>query len=449
MYMKKEIINLKPLIYIIEDFLSEEECNHIINISKKHFKKAIVSGAGSGKNIESSNRTNNTTWLEHYTDDVTKKICANVSSLVDIPLYNAEKMQVLEYFTGTKFDQHCDSYPKNGTQKSKYCLSQGGQRVVTCLMYLNNVKEGGETEFTKIKKKIIPKLGKIVIFYNCDLKNYDVIENSQHKANKVIKGVKYAVNLWFREERIDIPHKYLTLKKYNFNLNVFYKDILKGIINKKTIDCISLNESMELDILREFSKYHFTDKYIYDICNLKYLKLYDNLIINNTLNKNILLMLKNYYDYCIKNQKFIFGDNQTQRYKFNNDVISRILQYELLEFVKTITGENLVPTYTYFCGYIKDYDLPPHTDNPKCYITVSLLISKSVSEYNWPIYVDKNKNNNFTAGPKEKPDKEKCYELLCDVGGMILFKGEKSIHFREKLNIDNYNLVLMHYKIDN
>ena len=46
-------------------------------------------------------------------------------------------------------------------------------------------------------------------------------------------------------------------------------------------------------------------------------------------------------------------------------------------------------------------------------------------------------------------DKENCYELICDVGGMIIFKGEKCIHFREKLNIDNYNLVLMHYKIDN
>lgn len=448
--MKKEIINLKPLIYTIDNFLSDEVCDHIINICKGKFESAIVSAPNNGKNIKSSIRTNNVTWLPYNTDSITKLLSASISSLVDIPIYNAEPLQVLEYKVDTKFDAHCDSYPKDGSIKSKYCLSFGGQRIVTCLMYLNDVEEGGETEFTILKKTIVPKKGKIVLFYNCDMDNYDILHLSQHKANPVKKGIKYAVNFWFREECILLKkYKYLTLKKYNLNLNSFYKDVLKNIINNKIIECISLHKGMEMNILREFAKNHFVDKYIYNIPDILSLKFSDNLIINNTINKNVLILLKNYYDYCIKNQKFIFGDNQTKRYKFNNDVISRILQYEFLEFVKTITGENLVPTYTYFCGYVKNYDLPPHTDNPNCYITVSLLISKSDSEYKWPIYLDKNKNTKFIAGPKEKPDKENCYELVCDVGGMIIFKGEKCIHFREKLNIDNYNLVLMHYKIDN
>ena len=41
-----------------------------------------------------------------------------------------------------------------------------GQRTLTCMIYLNDVESGGETEFTKLGLIIKPKKGTIVIWNN-------------------------------------------------------------------------------------------------------------------------------------------------------------------------------------------------------------------------------------------------------------------------------------------
>jgi prolyl 4-hydroxylase len=54
---------------------------------------------------------------------------------------NAESMQVLRYEIGQKYDAHFDYF------HDKMLLRLGGHRVATVLMYLTDVKRGGETVF--------------------------------------------------------------------------------------------------------------------------------------------------------------------------------------------------------------------------------------------------------------------------------------------------------------
>ena len=49
-------------------------------------------------------------------------------------------------------------------------MKYGGQRIYTCLIYLNNVIEGGETYFTELDHYESPEEGKILIFKNIDSK---------------------------------------------------------------------------------------------------------------------------------------------------------------------------------------------------------------------------------------------------------------------------------------
>jgi hypothetical protein len=54
---------------------------------------------------------------------------------------NAEPIQVLRYEIGQKYDAHFDYF------RDTVNLRFGGQRVATVLMYLTDVKRGGETVF--------------------------------------------------------------------------------------------------------------------------------------------------------------------------------------------------------------------------------------------------------------------------------------------------------------
>ena len=61
-----------------------------------------------------------------------------------IPAEHQECMQVLRYELNQKYEPHFDFFRGAATQKVDE-RGFGGQRVVTVLMYLTSVEEGGET----------------------------------------------------------------------------------------------------------------------------------------------------------------------------------------------------------------------------------------------------------------------------------------------------------------
>ena len=44
------------------------------------------------------------------------------------------------------------------------------------------------------------------------------------------------------------------------------------------------------------------------------------------------------------------------------------------------------------------------------------------------------------------PIKEECIDCDCDANGLMIFNGRDHIHYREKLEYDYYNILLLHYK---
>jgi hypothetical protein len=169
------------------------------------------------------------------------------------------------------------------------------------------------------------------------------------------------------------------------------------------------------------------------------------LVINNVLHENVLNIFKEYYNETISKSLFDLGDTQSNRYKEGNEIMSRILQYELLPLIETLLKKKLKPTYTYISGYIKDSDLPPHTDRPECEYTVSFIVNKPENS-NWPIYVHKVKQTQKYVGKYDfTPPKNECIEVDCNSGGLMLFCGTDHIHYREKLDYDFYYVLLLHY----
>ena len=139
------------------------------------------------------------------------------------------------------------------------------------------------------------------------------------------------------------------------------------------------------------------------------------------------------------------GDRQSNRYKAHNEPMSRFLHYECLPLIERIVGKSMKPTYTYLSSYVKGANLPPHTDRPDCEYTVSFVVDKP-DNFNWNIYVHKPQQEVKHKGRyDEKPPLEECEAVDCDAGGLMLFQGTDHIHFREELEADYYNVLLLHY----
>ncbi|KAG2312002.1 hypothetical protein Bca52824_023559 [Brassica carinata] len=103
---KVKQVSSKPRAFVYEGFLTDLECDHLISLDP------IVSG------IEDK-----------------------LSTSTFLPKENGEDLQVLRYEHGQKYDAHFDYF------HDKVNIARGGHRMATVLMYLSNVKKGGETVF--------------------------------------------------------------------------------------------------------------------------------------------------------------------------------------------------------------------------------------------------------------------------------------------------------------
>ena len=88
-------LNELPSVFTINKFITDEECQHMITISKPIMKDSLVSDNKTG--TISKGRTSKNAWIQHNHDKITKQIGDKIAKVVDIPLENAEAFQVIYY----------------------------------------------------------------------------------------------------------------------------------------------------------------------------------------------------------------------------------------------------------------------------------------------------------------------------------------------------------------
>ncbi|MAZ65669.1 MAG: 2OG-Fe(II) oxygenase [Kangiellaceae bacterium] len=185
-----------PGVYEIDGILSDQECNHLISMAYPHMKRAFVSAEKEG--VTSDGRTGSVYWVPHHKDKITSTLSQRIAAYVGLPLENAESIQVIHYGETQQYKPHFDAWDLT-TDVGKRCTAKGGQRLVTCLIYLNNVADGGGTNFPKLKLQVGARKGKMVLFHNCHPKTNTRHPHSLHGGMPVKRGEKWACNFWFRE----------------------------------------------------------------------------------------------------------------------------------------------------------------------------------------------------------------------------------------------------------
>ena len=189
-----------PILYVVNDFLSNDECNAFIEASQGKLEPSTV--ISPDKHIQHESRTSENCWIEHDANEIVHEVSKRLSILVQMPIRNAEQYQLVYYKEGAQYKPHFDSFDYE-TEDGKKNWEPGGQRMITVIAYLNNVEEGGGTGFPELDVTVSPKKGDVVVFHNTLLNTASshpkIHPKSLHGGMPVIKGEKWMVNLWFRQ----------------------------------------------------------------------------------------------------------------------------------------------------------------------------------------------------------------------------------------------------------
>jgi prolyl 4-hydroxylase len=179
-----------PTIVVVDGVASPEECEEIIDHTKNELKTSTV--ALEGGNIEDSVRTSTSGFFPHSDFP---EICSRWRREAGIPLDRAEPMNVLRYTSDQEYKPHYD------TLGEEY-LEDGGQRIMTGIVYLNNAVGGG-TAFPKLNMIFGSVGGRLLLFENVD-KNMQPNDLSLHQGMPPHEGEKWVFTLWFREKNLAI-----------------------------------------------------------------------------------------------------------------------------------------------------------------------------------------------------------------------------------------------------
>ena len=124
--------------------------------------------------------------------------------------------------------------------------------------------------------------------------------------------------------------------------------------------------------------------------------------------------------------------------KYGDPIMDTLLNLSL-EQMQTLTGKELVPTYSYHRLYTNGTELKKHSDRPSCEISTTLCLGYDVSnvdaskypDWDWPMFI------------KEKDGTEMPVHMK--PGDMIIYRGCELKHWREPFWGNNHAQVFLHY----
>lgn len=176
----------EPLIVVLGNVLSDEECDALIGLSKDKLKRSKI---GNTRN-ENDMRTSSSTFMEEGESEVVTRVEKRVSQIMNIPYENGEGLQILNYKIGQEYKAHFDFF-KNASNP----------RISTLVMYLNDVEEGGETYFPKLNFSVSPQKG-MAVYFEYFYDNQELNDLTLHGGAPVIIGDKWAATQWMRRKQV-------------------------------------------------------------------------------------------------------------------------------------------------------------------------------------------------------------------------------------------------------
>ena len=180
-------------VYYYPDFVTDDECAELVKAIDVGKRPSTLLAYSSDPNF----RTSESCDLDRFSP-VVRPVDERIAELLGIDAPYGETMQGQRYAPGQQFRAHHDYFHEN-TDYWPRMQAEGGQRTWTAMVYLSDVEEGGSTWFPQAGIRVPPRKRLLLIWNNMKL---DGSPNpfTLHEGMPVVKGTKYIVTKWFREQ---------------------------------------------------------------------------------------------------------------------------------------------------------------------------------------------------------------------------------------------------------
>ena len=211
-----ETVSWSPRAAIVHNFLTDDECSHLIDLRKDNVTEFVVV-LEDGTKGPSNKRTGTGALLDYYESKIIYSVREKVALLTSLPGSLQEPPYLLRYNHAEKYAPHYDDFWR---VRPRPFGPEGSDRVLTVLLYLSDVEAGGETNFPKgrlFRKKgqemagrstacsgpahtALPvKKGNALLFWSKDPISVIVDEASLHEGCPVMEGTKWSMTIWIHD----------------------------------------------------------------------------------------------------------------------------------------------------------------------------------------------------------------------------------------------------------
>jgi len=194
--MNEKIVNIDNFIGVYDNYITKEECNKAIKLYEnenkfhKTFNRKVFEKASMLKKKDKqyfANSGNIDVWWEDLKPIIVNFDIALQHYLENTGVGDAYDNYVFR-FTTLKIQK---TLPTEGYHAWHIEHGKGFDneaRAIVFSIYLNDVEEGGETEFLHFSKRTKPKTGRIVI--------WPAAFPYVHRGNPPLSGEKYILTSW-------------------------------------------------------------------------------------------------------------------------------------------------------------------------------------------------------------------------------------------------------------
>ncbi|UJR19764.1 hypothetical protein I4U23_022898 [Adineta vaga] len=218
------IIERSPLIIYIEQFLTENEIQYLIELTKPLLKRSMTFKMSGGISID-DHRTSSSAFLRRHQTPIIECLERRFAQFQgDVDVECLEPLQVVKYTSDQQYKPHYDWL------ENPDVIKNGGQRVTTFFTYLQSNCSMGETEFLPIQYnktlherfcdilicdekshefgiRFRPIPGNTIFWYNMD--EYGQVDHLTYHAGRPPgkNGIKIGLNTWTRLDKYFSPPK--------------------------------------------------------------------------------------------------------------------------------------------------------------------------------------------------------------------------------------------------
>ena len=196
-------LSQSPLVRSFQSLLPPAACAWVIEQSRERLVRAELYDPATGKPVLSTETRLN--QIANFgladTNLLNILIQTRISATLGIAFDRFESFAVLSYQVGEEYGDHVD-YLDPAIPAYAAELKRSGQRVATCLIYLNADFDGGETEFPLLGVRHKPaQAGDALVFVNADSAGVPD-RRTVHAGRPTTSGEKWVLSQFIRNKPV-------------------------------------------------------------------------------------------------------------------------------------------------------------------------------------------------------------------------------------------------------